>query len=68
MKTIEHYGQVTHTYEQQRFAILESYPPYVLADIIRKLEHCDPADALRYLECATSLYRKRLEEVKMASI
>jgi len=54
------------SYEQQRFEILESYPPYVLADIIRKLEHCDPADALSYLDCATRLYRKRFEEIKEA--
>lgn len=54
-------------YEKKRREILESGCAYVLKDIIRSLEHCDPVDALNFLKCATDLYEQKFEDIKNGS-
>lgn len=50
------------TYGQQRDAILNSDCAHnVLKDIIRKLDDCDPADAVNNLECALNLFEFKLQ-------
>lgn len=51
------------TYGQQRDAILNSDCAHnVLKDIIRKLDDCDPVDAVNNLECALNLFEIRVEQ------